>query len=136
MSDTARSWMEKYITAWTTNGPDDIRALFTEDAVYATRPHDRDPWTGREQIVDRWLARHQNVHFHYTPTRASWLNQVECWFSILAGQSLQGASFTSVPELRRHIDAFIAAYNETARPFAWSKSDVHQKRLKPRFTDL
>ena len=85
---------------------------------------------------DRWLARHKNVHFHYTPTRASWLNQVECWFSILAGQSLQGASFTSVQELRRHIDAFIAAYNETARPFAWSKSEVHQKRLKPRFADL
>jgi transposase len=85
---------------------------------------------------DRWLARHQNVHFHYTPTRASWLNQVECWFSILAGQSLQGASFTSVAELRRHIDAFIAAYNETARPFAWSKSEVYQKRLKPRFADL
>jgi transposase len=85
---------------------------------------------------DRWLARHKHVHFHYTPTGASWLNQVECWFSLLAGQSLQGASFTSVEELRRHIDAFIANYNETARPFAWSKSEVHQKRLKPRFAEL
>ena len=85
---------------------------------------------------DRWLARHKTVHFHYTPTGASWLNQVECWFSILAGQSLQGASFTGVRELRKHIDAFIANYNETARPFAWSKSEVHQKRLKPRFADL
>jgi len=85
---------------------------------------------------DRWLAQHKNVHFHYTPTGASWLNQVECWFSILAGQSLHGASFTSVAELRRHIDAFIANYNETARPFAWSKSEVHQKRLKPRFAEL
>lgn len=85
---------------------------------------------------DRWLARHKNVHFHYTPTQASWLNQVECWFSILAGQSLQGASFTGVNELRSHIDAFIANYNETARPFAWSTSKVHQKRLKPRFADL
>ncbi|WP_074078384.1 IS630 family transposase [Microvirga massiliensis] len=85
---------------------------------------------------DRWLARHKSVHFHYTPTRASWLNQVECWFSILAGQSLHGVSFTSVQELRRYINAFIAAYNETARPFAWSKSEVHQKRLKPRFADL
>jgi len=85
---------------------------------------------------DRWLSRHRHVHFHYTPTGASWLNQVECWFSILTGQSLQGASFTSVAELRMHIDAFIARYNETARPFAWSKSEVHQKRLKPRFADL
>ncbi len=85
---------------------------------------------------DRWLARHKNVHFHYRPTGASWLNQVECWLSILAGQSLHGASFTSVAELRRHIDAFIANYNETARPFAWSKSEVHQKHLKPRFAEL
>jgi transposase len=85
---------------------------------------------------DRWLARHPDVHFHDTPTGASWLNQVECWFAILAGQSLQGASFTSVEELRRHIDAFIATYNQSARPFAWAKSEVHQKRLKPRFADL
>jgi len=38
---------------------------------------------------DAWLKRHRNVTFHYTPTRASWLNQVECWFSILQGQSLE-----------------------------------------------
>ena len=85
---------------------------------------------------DGWLARHKNVHFHFTPTHASWLNQVECWFSILGSQSLQGASFTGVTQLRKHIDAFIERYNQTARPFAWSKSQVHQKRLKPRFADL
>ena len=85
---------------------------------------------------DAWLARHKNVHFHFTPTHASWLNQVECWFSILAGQSLRSASFTGVAQLRKHIDAFIERYNQNARPFAWHKSEVHQKRLKPRFTDL
>jgi transposase len=85
---------------------------------------------------ERWRARHQKVHFHFTPTHASWLNQVECWFSILGGQSLRGASFTSVAQLRKHIDAFVASYNQTARPFAWTKSEVHQKRLKPRFADL
>jgi transposase len=84
---------------------------------------------------DRWLARHPNVHFHYTPTRASWLNQVEIWFSILQGQSLRSASFNSIAELRAHIDAFVADYNHTARPFAWTKSKVHQKRLKARFAD-
>jgi transposase len=84
---------------------------------------------------DRWLARHPDVQFHYTPKRASWLNQVEIWFSILQGQSLQGASFNSIAELRAHIDAFLAAYNHTARPFAWAKSQVHQKRLKARFAD-
>jgi hypothetical protein len=76
------------------------------------------------------------VRFHYTPTHASWLNQVECWFSILQRQSLAGASFTGVAQLRRHIDAFVETYNERARPFAWSASKVYQKRLKPRFADL
>lgn len=85
---------------------------------------------------DGWRPRHKNVHFHFTPTHASWLNQVECWFSILGGQSLRGASFTGVAQLRKHIDAFVERYNQTARPFAWSKSEVHQKRLKPRFADL
>lgn len=84
---------------------------------------------------DRWLAMHPNVHFHYTPTSASWLNQVEIWFSILSGKSLKGKSFQSLKELKTHIKNFIERYNETARPFAWTKSEVHQKRLKPRFAD-
>ena len=84
---------------------------------------------------DRWLKRHKNVHFHFTPTHASWLSQVEIWFSILAGKSLKDASFMSVAQLRNHIDAFIAAYNQTAKPFVWTKSQVHQKRLKPSFAD-
>jgi transposase len=84
---------------------------------------------------DRWLRGHPNVKFHYTPTRASWLNQVEIWFSILQGQSLKDASFNSVAELRAHIDDYIASYNDTAQPFAWTKSQVHQKRLKGRFAD-
>lgn len=81
---------------------------------------------------DRWLARHPKVHFHFTPTRASWLNQVEVWFSILESQSLHGASFTCVAQLRAHIDAFIQAYNETAKPFVWTKTKVHQRRVKER----
>ena len=47
---------------------------------------------------DLWLARHPNVHAHYTPTHASWLNQIEIWFSILGGNSLAGASFHTVDE--------------------------------------
>lgn len=84
---------------------------------------------------DQWLKRHKNVHFHFTPTHASWLSQVEIWFSIFAGQSLKDASFTSVAQLRDHIDAFIASYNHTAKPFVWTKSKVHQKRLKASFAD-
>ena len=82
---------------------------------------------------DMWLKRHPNVHFHYTPTHTSWLNQIESWFSILAGKSLSGASFASVQQLVAHIDSFIVSYNETARPFVWTKSAVYQKRLKPCF---
>ena len=77
-----------------------------------------------------WLARHPNVRFHFTPTRASWLNQVEIWFSILQAQSLRGASFTSVAQLIAHIEAYIAAYNERAHPFAWTKATVRQRRFK------
>ena len=84
---------------------------------------------------DRWLKRHPNVHFHFTPTRASWLNQVEIWFSILEGASLRGASFNSIEQLREHIDAFIDAYNQTAKPFVWTKTKVYQKRLKPRVAE-
>ena len=82
---------------------------------------------------DLWLKRHPNVHFHYTPTHASWLNQVEIWFSILARKSLKGGSFSSVRQLVAHIDSFIDRYNADARPFVWTKSAVHQKRLKPCF---
>jgi transposase len=81
---------------------------------------------------DRWLKCHANVRFHFTPTRASWLNQLEIWFSILEGKSLHGASFTSVAQLRQHIDAFIEAYNENAKPFVWTKKKVRQRRVKNR----
>jgi len=86
---------------------------------------------------ERWLKKHPLVRFHFTPTRASWLNQVETWFSILQGQSLSGASFTAVRELQDHIDAFIRAYNQTAQPFAWTKKKVRQRRFKnQRITQL
>ena len=76
----------------------------------------------------RW-QRHPTVQFHFTPTRASWLNQVEIWFSILEGKSLHGASFNSVAQLREHIDAFIKAYNENAKPFVWTKHHAFASRM-------
>lgn len=81
---------------------------------------------------DEWLAAHPMVTFHYTPTRASWLNQVECWFSVLQKNALGDASFTSVEQLTQHIDDFIKSYNEDAEPFVWTKSEVHQRRVKGR----
>jgi transposase len=83
---------------------------------------------------DLWLARHKNVRFHFTPTHASWMNQVEIFFSILTGKSLSGASFTSPRELRNHIDAFIERYNDQAKPFSWKAANVHQKHFGTRVT--
>ncbi|MET3772432.1 nuclear transport factor 2 family protein [Arthrobacter nitrophenolicus] len=54
--EQVQAWMEKYQAAWSSNLPEDISALFTPDARYETRPADPDPWVGRDDIVDRWLA--------------------------------------------------------------------------------
>ncbi|MEZ5889905.1 MAG: IS630 family transposase [Xanthobacteraceae bacterium] len=70
---------------------------------------------------DRWLKRHRTMRFHFTPTRASWLNRSKSGSQSWKRQSLHGASFTSVAQLREHIDAFIDAYNENAQPFVWTK---------------
>ena len=85
---------------------------------------------------DRWLARHRNVHFHFTPTHASWLNQVEVWFSILVRAALAGASHTSPRQVRLAIDRFVEAYNPTATPFEWTKRDVHQVDLSRSYANL
>jgi len=85
---------------------------------------------------DGWLAKHPLVHFHYTPTHASWLNQVECWFSILWRQALKGLSVTSLRNLRKAIDDFIEVYTQTAHPFEWTKHVVHSGNLKHTYSQL
>jgi len=85
---------------------------------------------------DAWLARHRNVHFHFTPTHASWLNQVEVWFGILERRVLDGASHTSPQQVRDAIDGFIRVYNVTAAPFWWTKREVHQVLPKHHYADL
>jgi len=83
-----------------------------------------------------WALAHLQVHFHFTPTHASWLNQVEVWFSILTTKALRGASFRSVKELIAQIDAFIAAYNQNATPFQWTKINVHAKSPQSKYANL
>ena len=85
---------------------------------------------------DQWLARHRHVHFHYTPTHASWLNQIEVWFSILTRQALQELNATSVRDVCRAIDAFTDARNQHPIPFEWTKSVVNPVGLKHRYADL
>ena len=61
------------------------------------------------------------IVFHYTPKHASWLNQIELWFSILARKLLRRASFTSVQDLKTRLLAFIDYFNATmAKPFKWT----------------
>jgi transposase len=79
---------------------------------------------------DAWLAAHPQVTFHYTPTSASWLNLVEVWFGLLSRKALRGASFRSREELRVAIEAFIAAYGPTAKPFVWRKREVKGSQLR------
>lgn len=85
---------------------------------------------------DGWSKRHPQVCFHYTPTYASWLNQVECWFSILSRRALRPASFTSAPQLRQAIDRFVETYNQTAAPFEWRKTVVHPATPKRYYAHL
>jgi transposase len=85
---------------------------------------------------DMWLARHRNVHFHYTPTHASWLNQIKVWFSILSRAALRGASFTSPGQVRDAIDAFVNVYNKDVHPFEWRKAEVRQTKPERKYADL
>ena len=85
---------------------------------------------------DGWLKRHRNVPFHFIPTYSSWLNQVECWFSILSRQALPGASFTSPMQLRDAIDAFVDVYNAKAAPFEWKKAVVFPSAPRAKYSNL
>ncbi len=72
--------------------------------------------------VERWLARHKRVHFHFTPTGASWMNLIESWFSILTRQQVRRGAYRNVSELISAIEHFIDGYNDRAQPFVWTKS--------------
>jgi transposase len=85
---------------------------------------------------DVWLAKHPNVHFHFTPTSASWLNQVEIWFGIMSRKALRGLSTVNTTELREAIEAFIKVYAKNAKPFKWRKRDVKGSQLKNTIINL
>lgn len=71
--------------------------------------------------VRQWLADHPKVHFHFTPTSASWLNMIEAWFGILTRKSVRRGSFASVRSLVQHIGHYIEHWNENPTPFVWTK---------------
>ena len=79
---------------------------------------------------DDWLAKYEGrVRFHFTPTSASWLNQIEIVFSLLQRKTLSGASFRTKDQLREAIEAFIQKHNERAKPFRWRKREVKGSQL-------
>ena len=78
---------------------------------YATHKHPK---------VRAWLARRPRYHIHYTPTYASWLNQVERWFGIITQTAIRRGSFSNVSELVNKIDLFVHHYNAKATPFMWT----------------
>jgi hypothetical protein len=70
--------------------------------------------------VRRWLAGRHGFHAHYTPTYASWLNQVEIWFNIITQRAIRRGTFRSVGDLVAKIDDFVQQYNRRCRPFVWT----------------
>jgi transposase len=71
--------------------------------------------------VMTWLIEHPLVYFHFTPTSASWLNQVEGFFGILTKQSLSETDFPSKKALQEHLTAYMRSWNKNPTPFAWTK---------------
>jgi transposase len=71
-------------------------------------------------LVEEFLTEHPQVHLHFTPTHASWLNQIELFFSILERRLLKHGEFHSLDNLAERIIAFINDYNWRAAPFRWT----------------
>lgn len=78
--------------------------------------------THKTALIRRWLQKRTRYHLHFTPTHASWLNQVERWFALLTQRQIKRSSHTSVQELEAAIQEFITAHNQQPKPFRWTKS--------------
>jgi transposase len=78
--------------------------------------------THKTALVRSWLARRPHYHVHFTPTSASWINQVERWFAELTRKQLRRGVHTSTSQLEADIRTFIARHNEDPKPYRWIKS--------------
>jgi transposase len=99
------------------------------DAIDATVPDDLDIHlvmdnyaTHKAPKIKAWFARRPRYHLYFTPTYASWLNQVERWFALLSERQIRRGVHRSVTELEEAVAAFIVHHNATPRPFRWTKS--------------
>ena len=82
----------------------------------------------RSKQTAAWVAKHKRVHLYFTPTHASWLNQIEIWFGILTRKVVRRGVFESRKDLVDKIMAFITTYSETASPFEWTYTGSPQAR--------
>jgi len=78
--------------------------------------------THKTPLIRRWFAKRPRFHVHYTPTYGSWINLVERWFAELTNKQIRRGVHRSVRELEAAIREFIAAHNETPKPFVWAKT--------------
>jgi putative transposase len=93
-----------------TNVPQDLDVHLVVDN-YSTHKHPR---------IKRWLAAHPRYQVHYTPTYASWLNQVEIWFHLITQRAIRRGTFRSVKDLVSKIEHFVQQYNLKTQPFIWT----------------
>lgn len=91
------------------NVPEDLDIHLVVDN-YSTHKHAK---------VRNWLAARPRYHVHYTPTYASWLNQVEIWFNIITQKAIRRGTFRSVKDLIEKIKQFVDQYNKNSKPFTW-----------------
>ena len=75
------------------------------------------------------LLRHPRVHFHYTPTHASWMNMIECFFSILTRQALTQSVQRSKKDLKDFLIRYLNKYSENPTPFTWTKGPDQLQRI-------
>lgn len=78
--------------------------------------------THKTALIRRWLLKRPRFHFHFTPTSASWLNQVERWFANLTERQLRRGAHRSTAELEAAIRKYLDDNNEAPKPFVWSKT--------------
>ena len=78
--------------------------------------------THKTAMIKTWLARRPHYHVHFTPTSASWINQVERWFAELTRKQLRRGVHTSTKQLETDIRAFIERHNESPKPYRWTNS--------------
>jgi transposase len=78
--------------------------------------------THKTPAINTWLTRHPRFHLHFTPTGSSWINQVERWFGYLTDQLLRRGVHKSVQALETDVREWIKTWNQSPKPFAWTKT--------------